>query len=57
MLLAVHVWALLVVAMVYFGDTRLRAPYDGILITLAAVTYASIPGAIRRRRSRATRAP
>ena len=31
MLLALHVFALMAVAMIYFGDTRLRVPYDGIL--------------------------
>ena len=45
MLLALHVFGLFLVAVVYFGDTRLRAPYDGILVTLAVVTYA---GGVRR---------
>src|SRR5262249_42018446 len=31
LLLLTHVWALLATAIYYFGDTRLRAPYDGIL--------------------------
>jgi 4-amino-4-deoxy-L-arabinose transferase-like glycosyltransferase len=51
MLLALHVWALVGVAIMYFGDTRLRAPYDGILVTLAAATYAAALGHVRRRRS------
>ena len=45
MLLALHVLGLVVVAMVYFGDTRLRVPYDGILVTLAATTYAGAANA------------
>lgn len=49
MLAALHVWALVVVAMVYFGDTRLRVPYDGILVVLAALTYASAYRLLRRR--------
>ena len=34
-LLAVHLWAVMIVAVVYFGDTRLRTPYDGVLAILA----------------------
>jgi 4-amino-4-deoxy-L-arabinose transferase-like glycosyltransferase len=41
MLLALHVWGLFLVAVVYFGDTRLRAPYDGMLVILAVVTWAA----------------
>jgi hypothetical protein len=48
MLLALHVLALMAVAMIYFGDTRLRTPYDGLLVTLAAVTYASAGHALAR---------
>src|SRR5262249_46412705 len=39
MLLALHVVGLAMVAVVYFGDTRLRAPYDGVLIVLAVSGY------------------
>jgi hypothetical protein len=39
MLLALHVWALVAMAMLYFGDTRYRAPYDGVIIVLAIDTY------------------
>ncbi|MFT3767728.1 MAG: phospholipid carrier-dependent glycosyltransferase [Minicystis sp.] len=56
MLLALHVFALLAVAAIYFGDTRLRAPYDGILVVLAAMTYASAYRWARRRRARSLRA-
>jgi hypothetical protein len=42
MLLALHLWGLLIVSMLYFGDTRYRAPYDGILTILAVVMYAEI---------------
>jgi hypothetical protein len=49
LLLALHVYALVIVAMLYFGDTRLRAPYDGVLITLAVATYAAALRWIYRR--------
>jgi hypothetical protein len=55
MLLALHVFGLVAVAALYFGDTRLRAPYDGLLVTLAVVTYAGgvrmIRGALAARRA------
>lgn len=41
LLVALQVWSLLVVAMLYFGDSRLRVPYDGILLLLAVYAYAS----------------
>lgn len=37
--LALHIWAILVTAAIYFGDTRLRAPYDPMLLLLALETY------------------
>ncbi|APR75503.1 Hypothetical protein A7982_00849 [Minicystis rosea] len=49
MLLGLHVAALLAVAVVFFGDTRLRVPYDGILVVLATMTYASAWRVMRRR--------
>jgi hypothetical protein len=39
-LLALHVVALVITAAIYFGDTRLRAPYDPLLILLALEVYA-----------------
>jgi hypothetical protein len=33
-LLAMHFWAVTLVGMLYFGDTRLRTPYDGLFIIL-----------------------
>jgi hypothetical protein len=56
MLVALHVLALVALAVVYFGDTRLRIPYDGFLIVLAASAYGALPRVIRRVR-RATRGP
>jgi hypothetical protein len=53
MLLALHVLGLMAVAMLYFGDTRLRAPYDGILLLLAVETYACGVRALLRRLRRA----
>lgn len=38
-LLALHVIAIVITAALYFGDTRLRAPYDPILILLAMEVY------------------
>ncbi len=38
-LLALHIWALLITAAIYFGDTRMRTPYDPMLILLALETY------------------
>lgn len=62
MLLALHVWAEVLVAMLYFGDTRYRAPYDGLLIILAATGYVVLFGGLARRfrnglRRRSPRAP
>jgi hypothetical protein len=34
-LLSMHLWAAMIVGIVYFGDTRLRTPYDGVLAILA----------------------
>jgi hypothetical protein len=47
MLLALHVWGLFLTSMLYFGDTRYRAPYDGILILLAVAMVPEIRGAMR----------
>jgi hypothetical protein len=49
LLIAVHVLGLMIVAMIYFGDTRLRAPYDGLLVVIAIETYACAYRALRRR--------
>ncbi len=37
--LALHIWAIIVTAAIYFGDTRMRAPYDPMLVLLAIETY------------------
>jgi hypothetical protein len=44
MLIALHIWAEVLVAILYFGDTRYRAPYDGLLILLAATGYVVLLG-------------
>ena len=49
LLVSLHIYGLLVVAMLYFGDPRLRAPYDGMLVLLAVMTYASAYRMLRRR--------
>lgn len=41
-LLALHVLAIVITAAIYFGDTRLRAPYDPMLILLAIEVYAFV---------------
>lgn len=59
-ILAVHIWAILVTAAIYFGDTRLRTPYDPILLLLAFECYLFVGGLvfnkvrelIRKRRAR-----
>ncbi len=51
MLLALHAWGLFAVAVIYFGDTRLRIPYDGLLVTLAVITYAGGVRMLRARRA------
>jgi hypothetical protein len=40
LLVAMHLWALVGTAIVYFGDTRYRAPYDGIVFLLVLPVYA-----------------
>ena len=60
MLVALHVFGLMAVAMLYFGDTRLRAPYDGMLVLLAVMTCASAYRLLRvrlARRARSSLAP
>jgi hypothetical protein len=41
-LLSLHVVSLMVVSMLYFGDTRYRAPYDGVIIVLAMQAYVEL---------------
>ncbi len=38
-ILALHLWAIIITAAIYFGDTRLRAPYDPMIVLLAIETY------------------
>ena len=42
MLVALQMWSVVIVAALYFGDTRLRAPYDGFLLILAMMVYARL---------------
>jgi hypothetical protein len=54
---ALHVWAVLITASLYFGDVRLRTPYDPILVLLV-VEGAAILGGLgwaRIRRNRGKR--
>ena len=39
-ILALHLWAIIITAAIYFGDTRLRAPYDPMILVLAIEAYA-----------------
>ncbi len=54
-MLALHVWALIVTAAIYFGDTRLRAPYDPMLLLLALEGYILAGSMIWGRLRRGTR--
>lgn len=47
---ALHLWAVLIVAALYFGDARLRAPYDPIIVLLAFEGVAAVASWIARRR-------
>jgi hypothetical protein len=42
LLVAMHLWALLITAILYFGDTRYRAPYDGVIFLLVLPVYLDI---------------
>lgn len=48
---SVHVFALLAVAMAFFGEARLRLPYDGIIVMLAVWVYADWLARLRARRA------
>ncbi len=43
-ILAIHLWALLITAALFFGDARLRCPYDPFIIILALEVYGFIGG-------------
>ena len=47
MLLSLHVLSVVVTAALYFGDTRYRAPYDGIIMILAAQVYVEAGSRVR----------
>lgn len=59
-LLALHIIALIITAAIYFGDTRLRAPYDPLFLLLAIEFYVfiglGIVGAVRKLHARRRRA-
>ncbi|MCB9700932.1 MAG: glycosyltransferase family 39 protein [Myxococcales bacterium] len=38
-ILAIHLWALMITAAIFFGDTRLRCPYDPFIVILALEVY------------------
>ncbi|MCA9657288.1 MAG: phospholipid carrier-dependent glycosyltransferase [Myxococcales bacterium] len=38
-ILAIHIWALIITAALFFGDARLRCPYDPFIIILALEVY------------------
>ncbi len=60
-MLALHLWAIMATAAIYFGDTRMRAPYDPMIVLLALETYlfcgALVFGALRKAWARRKRAP
>jgi hypothetical protein len=51
-IVALNLWALLVVAVLYIGGIRFRIPYDPIIIVLASQTYAVIYEQIQKRRGK-----
>jgi hypothetical protein len=57
-LVALHLVGLVVVAATIFGDTRLRAPYDPLILLLAVELYATVGwvvvGFVRERFMRST---
>jgi hypothetical protein len=56
-LVAVHLWAAFIVAALYFGDVRLRTPYDPIVVLLALEACAMLGAAVvawRRRNRRSS---
>ncbi len=59
-LLAMHVVALVITAAIYFGDVRLRTPYDPLFLLLSIEVYAFlaiwVAGAVRRLRAKFARA-
>lgn len=48
-LVAAQIWALVLVAIVYFGEARYRAPYDGLVFAVAFPVYADAIRALLRR--------
>ncbi|MBK6917158.1 MAG: hypothetical protein IPH07_07145 [Deltaproteobacteria bacterium] len=51
-LVAVHLWSAFIVAAIYFGDVRLRTPYDPIIVLLAVELCAMLGTAAWRRWTR-----
>lgn len=53
-LVAIHLWAAFIVAALYFGDVRLRTPYDPFVVLLALEGCAMLGAFVvsRRRRNR-----
>jgi K+-sensing histidine kinase KdpD len=45
-ILALHIWAILITAAIYFGDTRLRTPYDPMILLLAFECYLFVGGLV-----------
>lgn len=59
-LVAIHLWAAFIVAAIYFGDVRLRTPYDPFVVLLALEGCVMLGAAIAlwvRRGRRPTRNP
>lgn len=48
-LIALHMWASVLVAVIYFGETRLRTPYDFVLIVLGLDVLSRVLGFFRRK--------
>jgi hypothetical protein len=48
MIVTIPVLSVVALAVVYFGDTRFRVPYDGLLVVLAALSYQELGLRVRR---------
>ena len=46
--IAVHLWAILIIAAAYIGGARFRSPYDPIIIVMAVEVYALATFALLR---------
>ncbi len=48
MILALHLWSVVIAAMLYFGEARFRVPYDGLMIVMAMQSYVELLQLLKR---------